>query len=64
MLPVCSGPLKGEAVLRALLLLAVLFTGALAVHNSKLLPGLDPNGLQSVNPTPDLWGGLDPNGTK
>lgn len=72
--------LKGEAVLQALLLFALLLTGALADHEKALLGtgshnqkaastsdvigGLDPNGLQSASPTSDLWGGLDPNGTK
>jgi hypothetical protein len=48
-------------VLQALLLFALLLTGALAGHE-KVRSGVDPNGLQSVAPTSDLWGGLDPNG--
>jgi hypothetical protein len=49
-------------VLQALLLFALLLTGALAGHNTKLLPGLDSNGLQSSNLTTNLIGGLDPDG--
>jgi hypothetical protein len=56
--------LKGDAVLQALLLFALLLTGALAGHDTKLQPGLDPNGLQSADPSTDVIGGLDPNGTK
>ena len=80
MLPVCSGPLKGEAVLQALLLFALLLAGALAGHE-KTFPGIapnsqkatsisdvrggtDPNGLQAASPTADLGPGTDPNGAK
>jgi hypothetical protein len=56
--------LKGEAVLRALLLFAVLLSSALASNNADLLPGLDPNGHQSAGPTSDQLPGLDPNGAK
>ncbi len=49
-------------MLQALLLFALLLTDALAGHDTKLLPGLDPNGLQSARPTSDLGPGTDPNG--
>jgi len=49
-------------VLQALLLFALLLTGALAGHDTKLLPGLDPDGLQSASPTSDVRGGTDPDG--
>jgi hypothetical protein len=80
MLPVCSGLLKGEAVLQALLLFVLLLTGALAGHEkvgpgtdpdgqkaapiSDVRGGTDPDGLQAAGPTSDLIGGLDPNGSK
>ena len=66
-------------MLQALLLFALLLTGALAGHEntlagpqpngpqkaaSDLWGGLDPNGLQSAGQTADLLPGLDPNGTK
>jgi hypothetical protein len=50
-------------VLRALLLFAILLGGALAIHNVKQLPGMDPNGHQSA-PHPDVIGGLDPDGAQ
>jgi len=56
-----SRPLKGEAMLRVLVLFAILLTGALAVHE-KVRAGLDPSGLSSADPASDLQGGLDPNG--
>jgi hypothetical protein len=51
-------------MLRALLLFAVLLSSALAAHNAKQLPGLDPNGHQSAGPASDQLPGLDPDGAK
>ena len=66
-------------MLQALLLFALLLTGALAGHENTLLGpqpnspqkaasdlwgGLDPNGLQSSSPTFDLGPGTDPDGAK
>ena len=48
-------------MLQALLLFALLLTGALAGHE-KVGPGTDPNGHQSATPTSAVRGGTDPDG--
>jgi hypothetical protein len=48
-------------MLRALLLFAVLFSSALAVHE-RVHAGTGPNSLQSTASVPEVIGGLDPNG--